>query len=73
MSIAWSRRWRHVGTGRAQAVMQRIDPSWPRPVDGGLPVSELCAPVPGALSPFGDIELPAAQVPYDHPIVEIHC
>lgn len=73
MSIAWSRRRRHGGTGRAQAVMERIDPSWPRTVDGGSPVSELCAPVQGALSPFGDVELPAAEVPYHHPLEEMHC
>lgn len=49
----------------------RIDPEWP---DVPHPVSELAAPVQGALSPFGDVvfPVPAEELPYEHPVTEIN-
>ena len=52
----------------------RIDPNWPRWSEEDHPVSELAAPVQGALSPFGEIVFPrpADQLPYEHPQTEIN-
>jgi hypothetical protein len=50
----------------------RIDPTWPDLPDGEHPVSELAAPVQGSLSPFGDVEFPLDEVPYEHPVTEIN-
>ena len=46
---------------------ERIDPTWPTLPDGEHPLSELAAPVQGSFSPFGDIEFPLDEVPYEHP------
>ena len=50
----------------------RIDPTWPHLPEGEHPVTELAAPVQGSLSPFGDLEFPLEQVPYEHPVTEIN-
>lgn len=50
----------------------RIDPTWPDLPDGEHPISELAAPVQGSLSPFGDIEFPVDDLPYEHPVTEIN-
>lgn len=51
----------------------RIDPSWASNLpEGEHPVSALASPVQGSLSPFGDIEFPLDQVPYEHPHTEIN-
>jgi hypothetical protein len=46
---------------------ERIDPTWPALPDGEHPLSELAAPVQGSFSPFGDVEFPLDEVPYEHP------
>jgi hypothetical protein len=52
----------------------RIDPTWPSWSDEDHPVSELAAPIQGALSPYGEVTfpLPADQLPYEHPHTEIN-
>ena len=50
----------------------RIDPNWPQLPDGDHPVSELAAPVQGSLSPFGDLQFPLDEVPYEHPVTIIN-
>lgn len=52
--------------------LDRVDPSWPQLSEGQAPVSELAADVQGALSPFGELNLPLASVPYEHPETEIN-
>jgi hypothetical protein len=64
-------------TERGEAVTKRtdrIDPTWPSWSEEDHPVSELAAPVQGALSPFGEVTfpLPADQLPYQHPHTEIN-
>ncbi|MDQ3578528.1 MAG: hypothetical protein M3443_13220 [Actinomycetota bacterium] len=52
---------------------ERVDPTWAGDDDNGAhPVSELTADRQGALSPFGDITFPVAEVPYEHPVTEIN-
>ena len=50
----------------------RRDPSWPALSDGDDPVTELTSDVQGNLSPFGDLQFPLEQVPYEHPITEVN-
>ena len=50
----------------------RRDPSWPALSDGDHPVTELTSDVQGNLSPFGDLQFPLEQVPYEHPITEVN-
>ena len=53
----------------------RIDPAWPGDDESGRhPVSETNADRQGALSPFGDLELPMPldKLPYEHPVTEIN-
>lgn len=52
----------------------RIDPTWPSWSEEDQPVSELAAPLQGALSPFGEVSfpLPADQLSYQHPHTEIN-
>ena len=52
----------------------RIDPTWPSWSEEDHPVSELAAPIQGALSPFGEVAfpLPADELPYEHPHTEIN-
>jgi hypothetical protein len=47
----------------------RIDPTWPSLSEEDHPVTELAAPLQGALSPFGDVifPLPSDQLLYEHP------
>jgi len=52
---------------------ERIDPTWPEDLPGGVhPVSEIVSPLQGASSPFGEIEFPVSDVPYEHPVTEIN-
>ena len=51
---------------------ERIDPNWPNVPDGEHPLSELCSPVQASFSPFGDVEFPLPEVPYEHPVTEIN-
>ena len=55
-----------------QARPDRIDPTWPELPDGRHPVTELTASAQGSLSPFGDVEFPLTDVPYEHPVTEIN-
>ena len=48
---------------------ERVDPNWPKEEH---PLSELCAPVQASFSPFGDIDFPLEEVPYEHPVTEIN-
>jgi hypothetical protein len=52
----------------------RIDPTWPSWSEEDHPVSELAAPLQGALSPFGEVvfPLPPEQLSYQHPHTEIN-
>ncbi len=52
----------------------RIDPTWPSWSEEDHPVTELAAPLQGALSPFGEVTfpLPPDQVRYQHPHTEIN-
>ena len=50
----------------------RIDPTWPVLPDGEHPVTATAAPTQGSLSPFGDIEFPVTDLPYEHPVTEIN-
>ncbi|MBW0103258.1 hypothetical protein [Pseudonocardia sp. KRD291] len=50
----------------------RIDPAWPELPDGEHPLTELLGPVQGNMSPFGDVEFPLTEVPYEHPVTEIN-
>jgi hypothetical protein len=52
----------------------RIDPTWPSWSEEDHPVSELAAPLQGALSPFGEVSfpLPPEEIPYQHPQTEIN-
>lgn len=50
----------------------RIDPTWPELPDGEHPVSELAASAQGSLSPFGDVEFPVDELPYEHPVTVIN-
>ena len=64
-------------TERGEAVAKRtdrIDPTWPSWSEEDHPVTELAAPLQGALSPFGELTfpLPPDQVPYQHPHTEIN-
>ncbi|MCI1257050.1 MULTISPECIES: hypothetical protein [Corynebacterium] len=52
-----------------------VDPGWPKDVpEGRHAVSELIAGDAGALSPYGDIDLPvpAETLPYVHPFTVIN-
>lgn len=52
-----------------------VDPGWPQDLpEGKHAVTELVADDAGALSPFGDIELPvpAEKLPYVHPYTVIN-
>lgn len=65
------------GTQRGGAVakrIERIDPTWPSWSEEDHPVSELAAPVQGALSPFGELSfpLPPDELSYEHPHTEIN-
>lgn len=51
---------------------QFVDHGWPTLEDGEHAVTELASPVAGGLSPFGDLEFPLREVPYDHPHTEIN-
>ncbi|MDQ3885468.1 MAG: hypothetical protein M3308_00255 [Actinomycetota bacterium] len=51
---------------------ERIDPTWPSQSEEDHPVSELASPVQGALSPFGELDLPLDEVPYVHPETKIN-
>lgn len=50
----------------------RIDPAWPNLPDGEHPLTELLGAVQGNMSPFGDVEFPLEEVPYEHPVTEIN-
>ena len=50
----------------------RIDPNWPNLPEGQHPLTELLGTVQGNMSPFGDLEFPLDQVPYEHPVTEIN-
>ncbi|MCP2332566.1 MULTISPECIES: hypothetical protein [Actinoalloteichus] len=52
----------------------RMEPTWPDVHEGKYAVSELAAPVAGALSPFGEVEFPLPQdkLPYRHPVTRIN-
>lgn len=50
----------------------RRDPTWPALPDGEHPLTELTTDVQGNLSPFGELEFPLAQVPYEHPVTEVN-
>ncbi len=50
----------------------RIDPTWPKLPEGEHPLSELLAQHQGSFSPFGEVEFPLAEVPYEHPVTEIN-
>lgn len=50
----------------------RLDPSWPKLPDGEHPLDELLGSYQGSFSPFGEIEFPLADVPYEHPVTEIN-
>ncbi|MGH3435993.1 MAG: hypothetical protein ACRDRN_05950 [Sciscionella sp.] len=56
--------------GKAADRADHIDPDWPE--GDGHPVSEFATELTGALSPFGDIDLPLTEVAYDHPQTEIN-
>lgn len=46
----------------------RIDPTWPDDLaDGEHPVSEIVSALQGASSPFGEVQFPVEDVPYEHP------
>lgn len=49
-----------------------VDNGWPSADPDDHPVSELASDRTGALSPFGDLvfPLPAAELPYVHPITD---
>ena len=49
----------------------RIDPAWPQ-VPDGHPVTELTSDVQGNLSPFGEVQFPLDEVPYEHPVTEVN-
>lgn len=49
-----------------------VDPTWPVVDEGAHPVTELNAPVAGALSPFGETSFPLEEVPYIHPTTVIN-
>jgi hypothetical protein len=51
---------------------EHVDPTWPDMSDGSHPVSELAAATQGSMSPFGDLEFPLPEVPYEHPVTEIN-
>ncbi|MDQ2710464.1 MAG: hypothetical protein M3Z25_23860 [Actinomycetota bacterium] len=53
----------------AKPAPDRIDPTWPKEEH---PLSELCAPVQASFSPFGEVEFPLEEVPYEHPVTEIN-
>lgn len=50
----------------------RLDPSWPELPDGEHPLTELLAPTQGSFSPFGELEFPLKDIPYEHPVTEIN-
>jgi hypothetical protein len=50
----------------------RRDPAWPVLPEGEHPVSELTSDVQGNPSPFGEIEFPLDNVPYQHPVTEVN-
>lgn len=57
----------------ANTSKERIDPTWPADLPTGEhPVSEIVSPLQGASSPFGEIEFPVQDVPYEHPVTEIN-
>ena len=58
--------------GEGKMKRQFVDSGWPTLPDGEHAVTELASPVAGGLSPFGDLEFPLAEVPYDHPVTEIN-
>jgi hypothetical protein len=47
----------------------RLDPEWPKVEH---PLSELHAPIQASFSPFGELEFPLDEVPYEHPVTEIN-
>ena len=51
-----------------------VDNGWPVTDHGEPAVSELRTDRTGALSPFGDVEfpLPAADLPYVHPVTHVN-
>jgi hypothetical protein len=54
------------------ASTDRIDPTWPKVGEGEHPLSELHAPLQASFSPFGDLEFPLDEVPYEHPVTAIN-
>jgi hypothetical protein len=56
----------------AKRTRKFVDQGWPSLPDGEHAVTELASPVAGGLSPFGDVEFPLTEVPYDHPTTEIN-
>jgi len=57
-----------------QVRSERTDPAWPAASEHDAPVTELAAPVQGALSPFGEVAfpLPPDELPYVHPETKIN-
>ncbi|TWS22970.1 hypothetical protein FK268_16375 [Tsukamurella sputi] len=51
-----------------------VDNGWPGADQGTADhaVTELVAPVVGALSPFGELEFPQEHIPYVHPSTRIN-
>ena len=58
----------------AQKTHRYIDSGWPTRDPEDSPVSELASDRVGALSPFGDttFPLPAADLPYVHPVTVVN-
>ena len=53
--------WHNTGVAEKEKKNHNVDNGWPRDGDGNVPehaVSEFAAEIPGALSPFGDVEFP---------------
>ncbi|KNA92587.1 hypothetical protein ABW18_04650 [Gordonia jacobaea] len=64
--------WHNMPVAEKEKKNHYVDNGWPRHDDGSVPdhaVSEFAAEIPGALSPFGDVEfpLPADKVNYVQP------
>lgn len=55
-----------------EVLSQRVDPEWPEYSEHDHPVTELATDWAGSLSPFGQVEFPLDEVPYDHPHTEIN-
>jgi len=60
-----------IAVGKARKT-RYVDNGWPAADPDDHPVSELASDRTGALSPFGDLEfpLPAAELPYLHPVTD---